>query len=172
MKNTLLLIIFLFVGLVYTQAQNIWLNEMHYDNVGTDAGEFLEIVLENAGTYSLSDFQVDLYNGNNGAVYDTKSLDQFTAGTVSGTFSFFYYVFPENGIQNGAPDGLAISYQGTVVEGQFLSYEGTLTATDGPAIGMTSVDIGVMEAGVDPAFHCNCQVPVRNILNLPGKAGC
>lgn len=150
MKKTLLLIIvFLFGGLVSMQAQNVWLNEFHYDNVSTDAGEFLEVVLENAGSYALSDFEITLYNGNNGASYDSKTLNEFTAGEVSGTFSFFYYIFPENGIQNGAPDGIAISYQGTVIPGQFLSYEGTLTATDGPAAGMTSVDIGVLEAGVD-----------------------
>jgi len=152
MKKTILLIIFLFVGLIYTQAQNVWLNEFHYDNAGTDTGEFLEIVLENAGSYSLSDFTITLYNGNNGGAYDSKTLNQFTAGEVSGTFSFFYFVFPENGIQNGAPDGLAISYQGTVIPGQFLSYEGTMTATDGPANGMTSVDIGVDEVGVDPGL--------------------
>ncbi|MDD5508800.1 MAG: choice-of-anchor J domain-containing protein, partial [Bacteroidales bacterium] len=38
------------------------------------------------------------------------------------------------------------SYQGTVVAGQFLSWEGVLTATDGPANGMTSTDIGVAES--------------------------
>ncbi|HEY9115563.1 MAG TPA: choice-of-anchor J domain-containing protein [Bacteroidales bacterium] len=149
MKKTLLLIIFLFVGLVYSHSQNVWLNEFHYDNVGTDAGEFIEIVLENAGNYTLSDFSVILYNGNNGGTYDTKTLSQFTAGAVSGAFSFYYYNYPENGIQNGAPDGIAITYQGILIPGQFLSYEGTFTATDGPANGITSTDIGVEEIGVD-----------------------
>lgn len=152
MKKTLLLIIFLFVGLVYSQAQNVWLNEFHYDNVGTDAGEFIEVVLENAGNYTLSDFAVILYNGNNGGSYDTKTLDQFTAGAVSGAFSFYYYEYPENGIQNGAPDGIAISFEGVLISGQFLSYEGTFAATDGPAVGITSTDIGVEEIGVDPGL--------------------
>lgn len=149
MKKLLLLPVFLFAGMIYSQAQNVWLNEFHYDNVSTDVGEFIEIVLENGSNYTLSDFAVVLYNGNNGAVYDTKNLSQFTPGAVSGAFSFYYYDYPENGIQNGAPDGIAISYQGVLVSGQFLSYEGTLTATDGPAVGLTSVDIGVEEIGVD-----------------------
>src|SRR5262249_37211206 len=38
---------------------------------------------------------------------------------------------------------------GTVI--QFLSYEGTFTATNGPAAGMTSTDIGVSEPGSTPA---------------------
>src|SRR5690606_18514971 len=39
--------------------------------------------------------------------------------------------------------------QGNVV--QFLSYEGTFTASNGPAAGMTSIDIGVAEANTAPA---------------------
>ncbi len=129
-------------------SQNIWLNEMHYDNAGTDTGEFLELVLQDAGSYDLADFAVTLYNGNNGGQYDSKSLDLFTAGITSNGFTIYYLVFPENGIQNGESDGLAISYQGTVVDGQFLSWEGTLTASDGPAAGMTSEDIGVAESSL------------------------
>ena len=48
-------------------------------------------------------------------------------------------------MQNGSPDGVAlVDASGTAV--QFLSYEGSFTATDGPASGMTSVDIGVEES--------------------------
>ncbi len=126
-------------------AQNAWINEIHYDNFGTDENEFIEVVIENADSYNLADFQVDLYNGNDGSVYSTKTLDQFTKGKTVDNFTFFYYTYPVNGIQNGSPDGMSLSYQGTVISGQFLSYEGTMTATGGPANGMTSVDIGVSE---------------------------
>ncbi len=126
--------------------QNIWLNEIHYDNAGTDQGEFVEIALQNAGGYTLSDFTITFYNGNNGAQYDARTMDTFTSGATVEGITLFYLTFPENGIQNGEEDGLAISYQGTVVAGQFLSWEGVLTATDGPANGMTSTDIGVAES--------------------------
>ncbi|MDD5509004.1 MAG: hypothetical protein PHD25_11900, partial [Bacteroidales bacterium] len=126
--------------------QNIWLNEIHYDNAGTDQGEFVEIALQNAGGYTLSDFTITFYNGNNGAQYDARTMDTFTSGATVEGITLFYITFPENGIQNGEEDGLAISYQGTVVAGQFLSWEGVLTATDGPANGMTSTDIGVAES--------------------------
>jgi hypothetical protein len=145
MKANNFLSLFLVFFSVAAFSQNVWLNEIHYDNVGTDQGEFLEIALQNPGNYNLADFAVTLYNGNNGGLYDTKTLDQFTAGISSEGITLYYLVFPENGIQNGEEDGLAISYQGTVVPGQFLSWEGTLVAADGPAAGMTSADIGVAE---------------------------
>ena len=127
--------------------ENAWINELHYDNFGTDVGEFVEIVIENPGSYLLSDFQVTLYNGNGGGSYNSETVNNFTVGSTSGNYVFYYWDLPVNGLQNGAPDGLALSYQGTVILGQFLSYEGVFTATDGPANGLTSTDIGVAEPG-------------------------
>lgn len=126
--------------------QNVWLNEIHYDNAATDQGEFVEIALQNAGSYALSDFTITFYNGTYGTQYDARTLDSFTTGGTVEGITLYYLTFPENGIQNGEEDGIAISYQGAVVEGQFLSYEGVLTATDGPASGLTSIDIGVSES--------------------------
>jgi len=122
----------------------VWINEVHYDNVGTDAGEFFEIAGP-AGT-DLTGWSVVGYSGNGGVVYDTIAL----GGTLPdqqngyGTLSF-----TRAGLQNGAADGLAlVDDVGTVVE--FMSYEGELTATEGPAAGMTSVDIGVAETADTP----------------------
>lgn len=128
-------------------AQNAWINEIHYDDYGTDTNEFIEVVIDNPGSYSLSDFAVVLYNGNNGKAYDTVTIDQYSVGTTELEFTFYYHFYATNGIQNGVSDGLALVYQNVVIPGQFLSYEGTLTAVDGPAIGMTTSDIGVAEAG-------------------------
>jgi PKD repeat protein len=151
-KRILMLSVFLLPG-IFLMGQNVWFNEIHYDNAGSDADETIEIVLENAGSYTLSDFQIDLYNGNGGSVYNTRTLDTYTQGAVSGNFTFYTFNYTAAGesIQNGAPDGFCLSYQGTVVPGQFLSYEGTLVAADGPAVGQTSVDIGVSESSSTPA---------------------
>lgn len=127
---------------VQASAQQVFINEIHYDNTGTDIGEAIEIAGP-AGT-DLTGWSIVLYNGANGAVYDTKNL----SGTIpnSGTgFGFVTQTYPSNGIQNGAPDGIALINNGTVV--QFLSYEGTFTAVGGPANGLTSVSIGVSESG-------------------------
>jgi hypothetical protein len=150
-KTVITLIAGLFVLGFSTMAfgQNAWINEIHYDNVSTDEDEMVEVVIEDAGSYTLSDFTVTLYNGNNGAPYGTHTLDTFTQGTTSDNFTFYYKYI--SGIQNGAPDGLALDYQATVI--QFLSYEGTFTAVGGPADGMESIDIGVEEGSSTPVGH-------------------
>ncbi|MFT4940841.1 MAG: endonuclease I/PKD repeat protein [Paraglaciecola sp.] len=121
-----------------------WINELHYDNASSDTGESVEI----AGTagLDLSGWQLIAYNGNGGASYKTISL----AGTLANQQNGFGTLsFAAVGLQNGAPDGIAlIDATGTVVE--FISYEGTFTATDGAAFGMTSVDIGVSETSATP----------------------
>ncbi|MGY2063912.1 ExeM/NucH family extracellular endonuclease [Blastococcus sp. SYSU DS0619] len=122
-----------------------FISELHYDNTGTDAGEFVEVQLP-AGTTSAG-LSVVLYNGNNGAVYDTDALPVVTAPADAPAVAVVEY--PANGVQNGAPDGLAlVAADGTVLE--FLSYEGTMTAVGGPADGTTSTEIGVSEAGSEP----------------------
>ncbi|MEO0874070.1 MAG: T9SS type A sorting domain-containing protein, partial [Bacteroidota bacterium] len=117
-----------------------FLNEIHYDNAGGDVGEFVEVAVSTDFAGSLSDLVVFLYNGSGGAFYDSHDLSTFTAGTTAGGYTFYSKAI--DGIQNG-PDGFALSDGGTLVE--FLSYEGSFAATDGPASGVTSTDIGVSE---------------------------
>ncbi len=148
MKKVFLALIIFTGSFLIINAQNAWINEIHYDNTGTDVGEFIEVVVQNAGSYNLADFTLTLYNGNGGASYGTNTLDLFTAGATSNGFTLYYLLIP--GIQNGAPDGMALSYQSVLIPGQFLSYEGTFTASNGPAAGIPSVDIGVLEAGGEP----------------------
>ena len=119
----------------------VFINEFHYDNASTDAGEAIEIAGP-AGT-DLTGWSLVLYNGNGGAVYDTEAL----SGTIPDLCSGFGVLnFPIVGIQNGPPDGIALVNPSSVVI-QFLSYEGSFTAVGGPANGMVSTDIGVLETG-------------------------
>lgn len=122
----------------------IFINEFHYDNTGTDTGEFIEIAGP-AGT-DLTNYSIVLYNGSGGAVYDTDAF----SGTIPnqqngyGTAAISY---PSNGIQNGSPDGIALVGPSGLI--QFLCYEGTFTAVGGAAAGQTCTDIGVIEGGSD-----------------------
>ena len=119
--------------------------EVHYDNTGTDSGEAIE-VSGPAGT-NLTGWTIVLYNGATGASYDTKSLSGSIPATC-GARGVVVQTYPANGIQNGDPDAIAlVDASATVVE--FLSYEGTFAATNGPAAGMTSTSIGVREAGTE-----------------------
>jgi DNA/RNA endonuclease G (NUC1) len=129
-------------------AQNaVRISEIHYDNAGTDVGESIEVSAP-AGT-DLTGWQVVLYNGNGGAAYNTNTL----TGTVPATCDTRGVVvlpYPSNGIQNGAPDGIAlVDAGGALVE--FLSYEGVFAATDGAAAGVTSTDIVAFQNGSGPA---------------------
>ncbi len=123
--------------------QNAWINEFHYDNTGPDEGEFIEIAIENSGSYVLADFTMNFYNGGSGNIYNTETLNNFTAGSTINNTTFYYLELPVNGFHNGAPDGFSLDYQGALI--QFLSYEGTFVATEGIANGHTSIDIGVSE---------------------------
>jgi len=116
----------------------VFINEIHYDNTGVDAGEFIEIA--NTGGIDLTGWSIVLYNGATGAVYDTDALSGSATTTVIS--------YPSNGIQNGAPDGIAlVNASGTVV--QFLSYEGTFTGVGGAANGLLSTDIGISQASTE-----------------------
>ncbi|MEO1641166.1 MAG: ExeM/NucH family extracellular endonuclease [Pseudomonadota bacterium] len=121
------------------------INEFHYDNDGGDVGEFIEVRV-NTGASVESAF-IELYNGNGGGIYNTLALSDATK-TTAGAFDYYMFNLPTNGLQNGSPDGLALINDGAVVE--FLSYEGSLTATNGTAAGLTSTDIGVSEPGSTP----------------------
>ncbi|WP_338218494.1 DUF5689 domain-containing protein [Algoriphagus sp. oki45] len=126
-------------------SQEVFINEIHYDNSGTDTGEAIEIA--GPAGIDLTGWSIVLYNGSGGAAYDTKNLNGTIPDSGNG-FGFVVQTYPTNGIQNGSPDGIALVNNGTVV--QFLSYEGSFTAVGGPAAGMTSTDIGVQEPGTTP----------------------
>lgn len=133
--------IFLLSSIVF--GQTVFVNELHYDNTGTDSREGVEIAGP-AGT-DLAGWIVYLYNGNDNSVYDNIALSGLIDDEGNG-YGALWFEVASNFIQNGAPDGFAlVDNQGAVV--LFLSYEGTITAVDGPATGMTSVDIGVEQAG-------------------------
>jgi VCBS repeat-containing protein len=133
---------------------NVFINEINYDPAGDDTGEFVEVA-GLAGT-DLTGWSLVLYNGNGGGSYGTLALSGVLTDTANG-FGFRSITTAANGLQNGESDGIAlVDPYGRVV--QFLSYEGTLTATNGPAAGMTSTDIGVFQA----------QAPVGTSLSLQG----
>jgi len=118
------------------------ISEIHYDNAGGDTGEFIEVMLPTG--YDVSGLNIDLYEST-GTIYDSEMV---ASGTMSQDGDADVYVLGFSGIQNGTNDGLALSENGTLLE--FISYEGTLTAIEGPAATETSEDIGVSESSSTP----------------------
>lgn len=125
----------------------VFINEIHYDNAGTDVGEAVEIAGP-AGT-GLDGWSLLLYNGSNGTLYNTTLLSGVLADQAGG-YGFVVVNYPSNGLQNGGPDGIAlVDPTNNIV--QFLSYEASaFAATDGPIAGQVSTDIGVAEASTTP----------------------
>jgi DNA/RNA endonuclease G (NUC1)/uncharacterized protein YjdB len=119
------------------------ISEIHYDNVGVDANEAIEISAPTAT--DLTGWSVALYNGNGGAVYNTQQLSGIVAASC-GARGVVVLNYPLNGIQNGDPDGIAlVDNSGVLVE--FLSYEGTFGGVGGAADGVTSTDIVALQNG-------------------------
>ncbi len=132
---------------------SIWINEIHYDNLATDVGEFIEL----AGTagINLANYAIVRYNGSvpgAAVIYTTPAQTTVLTGTIPnqsngyGTFAVF---FPQDGLQNGTSDGFALVNTVTNTVVQLLSYEGVFTAGPGQGLasGMVSTNLPVSEPG-------------------------
>lgn len=150
MKNFLLLFSLL-IASTTAFSQTVFISEIHYDDIGTDTLEGVEISGP-AGT-NLACYSIELYNGSSNALYATTPL----SGSIDNEAGTGYGAvwIPISGMQNGGStspvaDGIAlvsVGGAGCPAAGiiQFLSYEAAMTAIDGAAIGITSSDIGVTE---------------------------
>ncbi len=124
-----------------------FISEIHYDNASTDVGEFVEVSAP-VGT-DLSLYELVAYEESDGASDATVQLtgvigdDGIGCGAMAFTVADIGTQFFENG--TGGADGYALVEIATQTVIEFISYEGTITATNGPALGLTSTDIGVGE---------------------------
>ena len=126
--------------LTVAPAHAVFINEIHYDNVGPDSGEGVEV--SGATGVDLSGWSLVLYNGSTSSSYSSNvALSGVFADMQNGMGVLDFEI---SGLQNGSSDGIALINNLGVVT-QFLSYEGTLIADSGVAVGMTSTDIGVAE---------------------------
>ncbi len=124
-----------------------WINEIHYQNTGTDTNEGVEIA-GIAGT-SLTGWKLYGYNGGDSGVYDDIPLSGTIPNEESG-FGTKWFTF--TGLQNGDPDAIALVNPTDLVI-QFLSYGGSFTAVGGSAGGMVSINIGITEPGSSVVDH-------------------
>ena len=111
----------------------VFVNEIHYDNDGTDAGEAIEIAGP-AGT-DLTGWSLVLYNGSGGALYDTTAAERGHPRPVGRVRRRSASLSVQRHPERVDPDGVALVDPAGAVA-QFLSYEGTFTATGGPAAGL------------------------------------
>lgn len=145
------------------------INEVDYDQNGTDTAEFIELVNGTASAASLQNLVVVLINGATSTEYDRVQLSGTLAagqyavicplaampGTCPNTVAVppgtrvFNFGFATNAIQNGAPDavGLLDLTTGTLVDA--LSYEGAVNAGLVTGIGTFNFVEGTATTAID-----------------------
>ncbi|MGH9381985.1 MAG: lamin tail domain-containing protein, partial [Thermoanaerobaculia bacterium] len=123
-------------------------NEVDYDQPGTDGAEFVEIVNTGAAAVSLAGVELRLVNGNGGGavVYQTIELPAVelaaggffvVCGNAANTANCDLDVSPDtNLVQNGGPDAVALAFGGEILD--TVSYEGDTGApyTEGSGSGL------------------------------------
>ncbi len=159
--QTVLTLFFLAAG---PAAGQVVINEIEYDQSGTDTRDFVELYEPAKTGMSLAGWELIMYDGaaSERQPYLTIELGTAPGGVmpadgylVIGPAGVVFNVdipSPSGGwIQGGSPDGMALVHNGVVV--QLLAYEGSFVGnTDGnggPAAGMTFPDIGVADGGDD-----------------------
>ncbi len=142
MEKKLFFLPFLLVWGTICALPNAWINEIHYDNEGTDQNEFVEVIVESPETVSLGDLALYMYNGYDGKIYCLDTVDEFTIGNREGCYQF--YTWYQRGIQNDM-EGMVLVYHDSLVD--IIAYEGSFTGTQAPAAGQLFPDVGTFETG-------------------------
>lgn len=133
---------------VQAASSSLVINEIDYDQPGTDTAEYLEIKNVSSSAIDLDPYTVELVNGTGGGASVYQAIDLPAVSLAAGG----YFVVCANAatvancdldaapdtnlIQNGAPDAVAIRLGSTLVD--TVSYEGNTGApyTEGSGAGL------------------------------------
>jgi large repetitive protein len=132
------------------------INEIDYDQVGTDVGGFVEIANTGSSAAALDGIALVLVNGGDGTEYDRVEL--------IGSLAAGAYLVVEVEAQNGAPDGVALvaTTSGTLLDA--LSYEGEIQAA---IIGGQTYDL--VEGTALAASVVDSNIVAGSLSRLPDK---
>ncbi|NJL30015.1 MAG: lamin tail domain-containing protein [Thermoanaerobaculia bacterium] len=155
------------------------INEVDYAQNGTDAEEFIEIYNPTAGPVNLDSYAIELVDGAGGGatVYQTIEL-----GNVTLAAGDFYVVCADAAmvpfcdldvspdtdlIQDGAPDAVALTFLGNVID--TVSYDGSTGApyTEGSGAGLIDDPANDFSASRAPA---TASTPIKTTSTSPGAA--
>lgn len=161
---------------VSTGADHLVINEVDYDQIGSDGAEFIELYNPSAAPISLTGKQLILINGNGGTVYDTIDLGTGTlaaggylviagAGvTVTAPATKLDPGWTTDRVQNGAPDGIALidNTAHTLIDA--LSYEGGMTMVDLPGF---AAPVSLVEGTVLPVATADSNTVIGSLCRSP-----
>jgi hypothetical protein len=116
------------------------INEVDYNNVGTDGAEYIELYNPTTNPIDLTSYELLLVNGSNDAVYTTFPLDLMgplgagqyvvvgstAVAAANGSAKIDFVGTQTDRVQNGAPDGIALIDTATMTLVDALSYEGDI----------------------------------------------
>ena len=123
-------------------APRLIINEVDYDQIGTDTTEFVELLNKGTNTINLSHYALAFINGANNLEYLRVALNGVVSSgqylvvastNLSGIATgarVLYFPAGENSVQNGAPDGLALINTGALTIYDVFCYEGAMTAAN------------------------------------------
>ena len=124
------------------------INEVDYDQPGSDAAEFIEIFNAGASAVSLDGLALQLINGSSASIYDTIDLPAailgageffVVCGDAANTPNCDLDTTPDtNLIQNGSPDAIALVQGTTIID--VISYEGSVAAPYVEGTGTSAAD--------------------------------
>ena len=165
------------------------INEIDYDQPGTDTAEFIELFNTGSTSVSLDSHYIDLINGNNSSSYRSIDLTGFTINAngyfvVCGDASQvpncdYSFTTSSSWFQNGSPDAVALYLDTTIVDS--LSYEGNQSPfTEGSALALEDNNIEILSIirlpdGFDSNdnasdFELGCITP--GTANIAGTGDC
>jgi hypothetical protein len=131
-------------------SSDLVINEIDYDQVGTDGGGFVEIANTGSSAANLDGISLVFVNGGDGNEYDRADL--------TGSLAAGAYLSVEIEPQNGAPDGVALVNTASGALLDALSYEGEIHAAqisgqtydlvEGTALAATVVDSNTVDGSL------------------------
>jgi len=147
------------------------INEVDYDQPGTDMAEYVELYNRSGGVLDLSGIELVFINGSGGTEYRARIslMGTLAAGgylvvanpgvMVDPAATVIRFSTADNSIQNGAPDGLLLwdGASGTIMDA--LSYEGAITGVTIDGMSGLSLVEGTMTAASDSADGSLSRIP-------------
>jgi len=168
---------------------SVVINEIDYDQPGTDTAEFIELFNSGTSAVALSNYSIELINGTNSTSYRTIDLSGFSIDANSyfvmcGDASLvancnYSFTSINSWFQNGAPDAVALYENANLLDS--LSYEGLLSGfTEGDVLTASdssteTMSISRLPNGFDSNnnnidFQLGCITPGSS--NISGSGDC